>query len=171
MAFEQAFGVYYSHGVIEKRVAAVEAGPDAARRYSPGKVIAVSKFAVTGAPRKISTSYVERSNLSLRMHVKRYARLTNAFSKTFVHHCAATALWVSFYNFCRVHETLRITPAMQIGVTDHVWTVGELIAAALDGEIPAGTVTENPMNLDRADTLQSVRKFHPFVVIDGGKKP
>ena len=55
-------------------------------------------------------------------------------------------------------------------MTDHVWTVSELTAAALDGEIPAGTVTENPMNLNRGDTLQSVRKFHPFVVIDGGKK-
>jgi hypothetical protein len=80
---------------------------------------------------KISTSYVERQNLSLRMACRRFTRLTNAFSKKLANHRAAVALYVAHYNLCRVHEALRITPAMAIGVTDHVWTIGELVEAAL----------------------------------------
>src|SRR5438477_12687303 len=98
---------------------------------------------------RISTSYIERQNLTIRMQQRRFTRLTNAFSKKFEHHEAAFALYAAWYNLCRVHETLRITPAMQLGVTDHVWRIGELIDAALDGELPSGTTTGNPQNLDR----------------------
>ena len=103
------------------------------------------------------------------MQQRRFTRLTNGFSKKFEHHVAAVALYAMHYNFCRVHEALRITPAMQLGVTDHVWSIGELIGAALDGELPPGTGPESPMNLDPSDTVQSVRRFHPFTVINGGK--
>jgi hypothetical protein len=72
---------------------------------------------VVGSPSRISTSYVERQNLTLRMQQRRFTRLTNAFSKKLENHVAAVALYVAHYNFCRVHETLRITPAMQLGVT------------------------------------------------------
>jgi hypothetical protein len=72
------------------------------------------------------------------MAQRRFTRLTNAFSKKLENHCAAVALYVAHYNFCRVHEALRITPAMQLGVTDHIWSVGELVDAALDGLIAAG---------------------------------
>ena len=103
--------------------------PEAARRYSPGKVVAVERKIVLGEPEYISTSYVERQNLTLRMSQRRFTRLTNAFSKKLENHMAAVALYVAHYNFCRVHEALRITPAMQLGITDHVWAVGELVDA------------------------------------------
>ena len=137
-AIERAFKDQYTHGVIVKTYAAVEAGAGAARRYSPGKVVSVDVQRVVGDPREISTSYIERQNLTLRMQQRRFTRLTNGFSKKFEHHVAAIALYAMHYNFCRVHETLRITPAMQLGVTDHIWSIGELIDAALDGEIPTG---------------------------------
>ena len=78
-------------------------------------------------PRHISTSFVERSNLSLRMRLRRFTRLTNAFSKKLGNLRAAVALYVAFYNFCRVHQTLRVTPAMEAGLTDHVWGLEELL--------------------------------------------
>ncbi len=172
-AIERAFKGECAHGVIVKTYAAVEAGAGAARRYSPGKVVSVEVQRVAGDPRAISTSYIERQNLTLRMHQRRFTRLTNGFSKKFENHLAAIALYAMHYNFCRVHETLRITPSMQLGVTDHVWSIGELIDAALDGEIPSGTGPEFPKNLDPSDTVQSTRHFGQFrgrfSVIDGGK--
>lgn len=78
-------------------------------------------------PKHLSTSFVERQNLSMRMAIRRFTRLTNAFSKKVENHAAAVALWFAYYNFCRVHQTLRVTPAMEAGLTDHVWTVTELV--------------------------------------------
>jgi hypothetical protein len=91
---------------------------------------------IQGAPREsrpeaylyISTSFVERSNLSLRMHLRRFTCLTNAFSKKLENPKAAVTLYVAFYNFCRVHQTLRVTPAMEAGLTDHVWSLAELLS-------------------------------------------
>jgi hypothetical protein len=80
-------------------------------------------------PRHISISYVERSNLTMRMQMRRLTRLTNAFSKSLKHLEAATALHFAYYNFCRVHNTLRVTPAMEAGIADHGWTIAELMAA------------------------------------------
>ena len=77
--------------------------------------------------RKISTSYVERQNLTMRMSMRRFTRLTNAFSKKLESHVAAVAIHYMHYNFCRIHQTLRITPAMAAGVTDHVWELPELV--------------------------------------------
>lgn len=90
---------------------------------------------VLGAPQHISTSYVERQNLTLRMQTKRFARLSNGFSKKLENHMAAVALYVCWYNLCHVNSALRITAAMHLGVTDHVWTIGELVHAALNGVI------------------------------------
>jgi hypothetical protein len=140
-------------GTIEKHYA-VNGSQQAARRYSPGHVIGVSKNAVIGAPKYVSTSYVERQNLTLRMSQRRFTRLTNAFSKNYLNRCAAVALYVMHYNFCRTHEALRVTPAMQLGVTDHVWTISELVDAALNG------VVQEPKG----------RKVGRFTVIDGGAK-
>jgi len=91
-------------------------------RYSPPRISGVISKIRDGRPdpRHISTSFVERSNLSLRMHLRRFTRLTNAFSKRLVNLKAAVTLYVAFYNFCRVHQTLRVTPAMEAGLTDHV---------------------------------------------------
>jgi hypothetical protein len=97
---------------------------------------------------------VERFNLSSRMQMRRCTRLTNGFSKKLKNHSAAISLWIAFYNFCRTHETLRCTPAMALGVTDHIWTIGELVAAALE---PSETTLK-----------PGYRPFRP-IVIKGGK--
>jgi transposase-like protein/IS1 family transposase len=101
-------------------------------RYSPAEVASVEEVPVMGRPdpARICTSIIERSNLSTRMSVRRFTRLTNAFSKKWENHWAAIALWFTFYNFCRVHKTLRMTPAMAAGISDHIWTVRELLEAA-----------------------------------------
>lgn len=130
-AIRDAFGSQCTHGVIQK-VYAAEPAKDAARRYSPGYVVAVESRNEIGLPGNISTSYVERQNLTLRMQQRRFTRLTNGFSKKLDHHVAAIGLYVAHYNFCRVHETIRKTPAMALGITDHIWTIGELVAACLD---------------------------------------
>jgi len=152
VAVDLAFGLDCTFGTIEKHYR-VEPAIEAARRYSPGVVIGVTRQNVVGRPRRISTSYIERQNLTLRMQQRRFTRLTNGFSKKLENHEAAVALYVAHYNLCRVHETLRITPAMQLGVTDHIWTIGELVDAALTGEI------QPPLG----------RKVGPFTVINGGR--
>lgn len=81
-------------------------------------------------PERICTSIVERSNLSIRMSVRRFTRLTNAFCKKFENHWAAVALWYTFYNFCRIHKSLRVTPAMAAGITSRAWTLRELLETA-----------------------------------------
>ncbi len=100
-------------------------------RYGPPEVTETEVVPVMGNPdpERICTSIVERSNLSLRMGVRRCTRLTNAFSKKWENHWAAMSLWYTFYNFCRVHKSLRVTPAMEAKITDHVWDVRELLAA------------------------------------------
>jgi transposase-like protein/IS1 family transposase len=101
-------------------------------RYSPSPLVEVISKIRQGRPdpKHISTSYVERQNLTMRMAIRRFTRLTNAFSKKLENLRAACALHFAYYNFCRVHQTLRCTPAMQAGITDHIWTIAELIAAA-----------------------------------------
>jgi hypothetical protein len=79
-------------------------------------------------PKHVSTSYVERQNLTMRMSMRRFTRLTNAFSKKVENHGHAVALYFAYYNFCRVHQSLRVTPAMEAGIADHVWSIEELVA-------------------------------------------
>lgn len=101
-------------------------------RYSPPTVSATEVVPVMGRPdpERICTSIVERSNLSLRMGMRRWTRLTNAFSKKWENHWASAALWYCWYNFGRVHKSLRMTPAMAAGITDHIWSVREMLEAA-----------------------------------------
>ena len=103
---------------------------DGEKRYSPAEVQSVEVVPVYGQPdpERICTSIVERSNLSLRMGVRRFTRLTNAFSKKWENHAAMIMLWFAYYNFCRIHKTLRVTPAMEAGIADHVWELSELLA-------------------------------------------
>lgn len=151
-AIRRQFGAAVSHGVIVKKYAG-EPGRDAARRYSPAHVVAVDREVVSGIPMHISTSYVERSNLTMRMGARRLTRLTNGFSKKIENHVAAISLYVANYNLCRVHEAHRVTPAMQLGVTNHVWSIGELVEAALSGTLPA----------------IAGRRVGRLTVLDGGK--
>ncbi len=150
-AIEEAFGAECRYGQIIKTYVG-EPGIDAARRYSPGYVVAVDRRAVVGAPRHISTSLAERQNLSLRMASRRFTRLTNGFSKRADYHLAAVGLFVAHFNFCRVHEAHRVTPAMAQRISDHVWTTGELLMACLE------------------NAPVKPRKVHRrFTVIQGGK--
>lgn len=124
-----------AHGVVDKQTVIVAGGPESDRYYARETLVKVERLPVKGTPSRISTSFIERQNLTLRMSQRRLTRLSNGFSKKYENHCAAIALYATHYNFCRVHEALRITPAMHLGVTDHVWNVSELVAAALHGEI------------------------------------
>jgi IS1 family transposase len=105
------------------------ADPQAEVRYSPAKCIGAKKKPVTGNPdnKHISTSYVERQNLTMRMHMRRFTRLTNAFSKKVENHAAAIALHTMYYNFVRIHQTLKVTPAMAAGVSDKLWEVSDIV--------------------------------------------
>ena len=109
-----------------------KAASEGEARYSPAEVASVEVVPVSGNPdpERICTSIVERSNLSLRMGNRRFTRLTNAFSKKWENHWASVVLWYTYYNFCRRHQTLRITPAMAAGIADHIWSVRELLEAA-----------------------------------------
>jgi hypothetical protein len=106
--------------------------PGGEHRYSPADVVAMEVVPALGRPdpERICTSIVERSNLSLRMGSRRFTRLTNAFSKKWENHWAAVVLWYCWYNFGHPHKALRMTPAMPAGISDHVWTVRELLEAA-----------------------------------------
>jgi hypothetical protein len=98
-------------------------------RYSPAECVGCERKSVTGKPdtKHISTSYIERQNLTMRMHMRRFMRLTNAFSKKLDNHIAAISLHFMYYNFVRIHQTLRVTPAMAAGVTDRVWEVADIV--------------------------------------------
>jgi IS1 family transposase len=103
---------------------------DEETRYSPAVCIGCQRVGIIGNPnpRHISTSHVERQNLTMRMKMRRFTRLTNAFSKKLENHIAALALHYMHYNFCRIHQTLRVTPAMAAGVSDHVWNILEIVS-------------------------------------------
>ncbi len=102
------------------------------RRYSPPECTGAKKTPISGNPNMadISTSYVERANLTMRMHMRRFTRLTNGFSKKLENHMHAVSLHFMFYNFCKIHKTLRVTPAMEAGIDDHVWTMEEVVMMA-----------------------------------------
>jgi len=134
-AVDEAFDGTASHGIVDKQEIIIAKGPDADRYYAKQVLMKVERTPISGAPETISTSYIERQNLTLRMSQRRLTRLSNGFSKKFENHCAAVALYAAHYNFCRVHEALRITPAMHLGVADRVWSVKELVTAAMTGEI------------------------------------
>jgi hypothetical protein len=111
-------------------------------------VIAVERDVVSGVPAEISTSYVERSDLTMRMQCRRFGRLTNAYSKTLPNHAAAVSLHIAFYNLCRIDEALRTTPAVALGMTDRVWSVGNLLDAALATLLVEPTTTATQRRRD-----------------------
>ncbi|MFQ5954497.1 MAG: IS1 family transposase [Kiloniellales bacterium] len=137
-AVEGAFGIDVDFAQLVKLYGSVPTGRDAATRYSPPVCIGARKERFQGYPdpSHISTSYAERHNLSMRMHMRRFTRLTNAFSKKIENHCHALALYFMFYNFVRIHSTLRVTPAMAAGVTDRLWDMNDIVAL-IDAREPA----------------------------------
>lgn len=125
-AVEHAFGADVDYAMLIKLYGSPT---NLETRYSPGECIGIETKIVSGKPnpRHVSTSFVERQNLTMRMSMRRFTRLTNGFSKKIENHEAAIALHFMYYNFCRVHQTLRVTPAMEAGIADHIWSVEELI--------------------------------------------
>jgi len=126
-AIEKAFGSNVDYGKIVKTYRMAES--DTQRRYSPTECVSVKRKKVSGEPdiSKISTSYVERQNLTMRMHCRRLTRLTNAFSKKLENFKAAIGLHFAYYNFVKIHSTIRCTPAMELGVADSQWSVADLV--------------------------------------------
>ncbi len=124
-AVDRAFEGDVDYAMLQKIYAGGQDG-----RYSPAECIGCNKVDVNGDPdpKHISTSFVERQNLTMRMSMRRFTRLTNAFSRKVENHAAMVALYFMWYNFGRVHQTLRVTPAMEAGVTDHVWSAQEIVA-------------------------------------------
>jgi IS1 family transposase len=126
-AVENAFGGGVDYATLQEIYGASE---ETETRYSPAKCIGCESKVVSGTPdpRHISTSYVERNNLTMRMHMRRFTRLTNAFSKKLDNHAYAVALHFMYCNFVRIHSTLRVTPAMEAELADHAWSMEELVA-------------------------------------------
>ena len=127
-AVEGAFGFNVDYAMLEKEYGTIK-NPSPEQRYSPAICVGCTQKRIYGKPdpAHISTSFVERQNLTMRMSMRRFTRLTNAFSKKLTNLRAAIALHFMYYNFCRVHQTLRVTPAMEAGLTDHVWNLEELV--------------------------------------------
>ena len=126
-AVESAFGSEIDYAMLVKLYGPE---PKAESRYSPGQCIGCRRATISGSPnpKYISTSFMERQNLTMRMSMRRFTRLTNAFSKKVANHEHAIALHYMHYNFSRIHKTLRVTPAMEAGVSDHVWELEEIAA-------------------------------------------
>jgi IS1 family transposase len=137
-ATEAAFGADIDYAMLVKLYGASGDNPES--RYSPASCIGCRTGVLAGSPDPdhISTSFVERSNLSMRMGMRRFTRLTNGFSKKIENHGHMVALYFMHYNFCRVHKTLRVTPAMEAGLADHVWTIEELLELLVNHNILCG---------------------------------
>lgn len=135
-AVEEAFGDQIDYAQLVKIYGNAPEGPET--RYSPAQCMGARKAVISGAPdyRHVSTSHCERMNLNIRMGNRRFTRLTNAFSKKVENHEHMLALFFMYYNFCRIHQSLRVTPAMEAGLTDHVWEL-EAVVALLDNPMKA----------------------------------
>jgi IS1 family transposase len=129
-AVERAFGSEVDYAMVVKLYGQDDRETDA--HYSPSVCIDCRKVEITGSPnpKHISTSHVERHNLTIRMHMRRYTRLTNAHSKKIENHQYAFALHAMFYNFARVNQAIRVTPAMEAGISDHIWSMEEIASLA-----------------------------------------
>ena len=125
-AIEDSFGADIDYAMLIKIYGNSK---EQEKRYSPAECTGIEKRTITGEPdaKDISTSYVERQNLTMRMSMRRFTRLTNAFSKKVENHMHAISLHYMYYNFGRIHQTLRVTPAMEAGICDHVWSLEEIV--------------------------------------------
>lgn len=135
-AVEGAFGGDIDYAMLVKIYGEA---PEAEKRYSPAQCIGAKKNTIEGNPDPdhISTSYAERSNLSMRTFMRRFTRLALGFSKKFENHCHMVALYTVWYNFVKMHKSLKMTPAMAAGVSEKLWSVGNIVALIEAGEAPA----------------------------------
>ena len=138
-AVDHAFGIDIDYAMIQKHYAGGMAGnATAAARYSPAKFTSATKEVIRGNPnpKHISTSFVERANLTMRMHMRRFTRLTNGFSKKVENHAHMVALYSVWYNWMKIHKTLRVTPAMAAGLSDRVFDMTDLVELIEQAEAP-----------------------------------
>ena len=169
----------------------VRDGQPSDHRYEPPRDPFITRTPVYGSPdmSRLSTSHVERLNLDVRMSTRRHTRLSNGFSRSLPHHTAQVSVWVAFHNFCKIHGALRVTPAMEAGITDHVWTVEELVDRALAAaaepvakperkplrlpETPAEVPAEPAAPAVKAPTVRALPNGRGFlrVVPSGGEAP
>ncbi|MDI1429618.1 IS1 family transposase [Polyangium sorediatum] len=178
-AIGQSFGGSVDHAVIQKNYSKKRRadGQRHDHRYEPPRDPFITKRAEHGAPDldRASTSHVERANLTVRMHIRRFTRLCNGFSRKIENHRAAISLHVAFYNFVRVHEALRVTPAMEAGITSQVWTVEELVERALaaapcDPPKPRDLAPPAPTPGEKQGAARKLPDGKGWLrVIDGGK--
>jgi IS1 family transposase len=126
-AVDRVFGTEIDYAQLQKIYGAAPEGPQV--RYSPAICMGARKAIINGKPdhKHISTSYIERQNLTMRMSMRRFTRLTNGFSKKVENHEHMLALHYMYYNFARIHQSLRVTPAMEAGISDHVWDLDEIV--------------------------------------------
>lgn len=179
VAVGQSFGGSVDHAIIQKNYSRKgrSDGPRHDHRYEPPRDPFITKKVAHGAPNldRASTSHIERANLTVRMHVRRFTRLCNGFSKKIENHRAAVSLHVAWYNFVRVHETLRVTPAMEAGITDHVWSVEELVTRALAAEPcappePKKLAPATPLPDEKPVTAKELPNGRGWLrVVQGGK--
>lgn len=129
-AVEAASGSNIDYAMLVKIYGEPSHSHEASRRYSPADCVGTHMDTITDNPdpKHISTSHAERANLTMRVHMRRFTRLTNAFSKKIENHAHSMALFTTYHNFVRIHKTLRITPAMATGVTDRLWDVSDIVA-------------------------------------------
>ncbi len=149
-AVEGAFGADIDYAILNKIYGTA---PEAAKgRYSPAECIGVKKDTIEGKPdpKHVSTSYVERSNLTIRMQNRRFTRLTNGFSKKLENHAFSVALFAFFYNFCRIHKTLRVTPAMAAGVSKTLWGVEDVVKLVETEEAKVAPAKRGPFRKSAA---------------------
>jgi IS1 family transposase len=141
-AVQNAFGWQVDYAMLVKMYGEPR---EKEQRYSPCECIGTKVVRISGRPESahISTSYAERANLTMRMGMRRFTRLTNGFSKKLANHRAAVAIHFMHYNFCRVHKTLRVTPAMEAGLADHVWELSELVGLLESREMALVGTEEN----------------------------
>ena len=141
-AVTDAFGSWIDYAQLVKIYGKTGSGASAEKKYSPAECIGATKNVVSGNPNPghISTSYIERQNLTMRMHMRRFTRLTNAFSKKLDNHCHAIALHFVYYNFVKQHKTLRVTPAMAAGITKRFMSIEDIVKLA---DVPAEKKNSN----------------------------
>jgi IS1 family transposase len=150
-AVEDAFGADVDYAMLVKLYGAA---PESAKgRYSPAECTGIRKTTVEGTPdpKHVSTSYAERQNLTMRMHMRRFTRLTNAFSKKVENHAHAVALHMMYYNFVRIQSKLRMTPAMAAGVSDRLWEIADIVALVEAAEAASAPKVRGPYRKNGAE--------------------